>query len=161
MINKKYLSAIGSILLGRKETIAMAESVTSGYLQFVFSQAENASGFFQGGITAYNLGQKVRHLGIEPIHAEENNCVSLQAAVQMAIGSTKLFTSHWGIGITGYATPLSLWKIKKPFAFYAITYNTKVLFSNRVDSTRLQGKPSQEYFVQETLKSFHKLLSTI
>jgi nicotinamide-nucleotide amidase len=40
-------------LLKRKETIAVAESVTSGLLQAALAQAECASELYQGGITAY------------------------------------------------------------------------------------------------------------
>lgn len=72
MPNLYNMSAINSIrdyVLENKQTLAVAESVTSGHLQAAISVAENASSFFQGGITAYNLGQKCRHLNIEPLHA--------------------------------------------------------------------------------------------
>ena len=54
----------------------MAESVTAGNIQAVFSLAADAMRFFQGGITTYNLGQKTKHLGIDPIHMAACNCVS-------------------------------------------------------------------------------------
>lgn len=46
---------IKTILIERKQTVAVAESVTAGLLQVRLSLAENAREFFQGGITAYNV----------------------------------------------------------------------------------------------------------
>src|SRR5690606_38898282 len=64
-----YLNDISNILLKRNETIAVAESVTSGLMQVAFSSAQGAIGFYQGGITAYNIAQKYKHLNVEPIYA--------------------------------------------------------------------------------------------
>ncbi len=46
------------------ETISIAESVTSGCLQLAFSQMPNASLFYNGGITAYTLPEKVKLLKV-------------------------------------------------------------------------------------------------
>src|SRR5690606_29379780 len=156
--NVKEIDLIARVLQERKETLAIAESVTAGYLQTAISQANDASCFFQGGITAYNLGQKAKHLGIDPIHAETCNCVSIQTARQMALGAAALFSSQWGIGITGYATAVESIAIKRPFAFYAIAYGSEILVADSVTSPKPEGKNSQEYFARETLKLFSMLL---
>ncbi len=83
-------------LLQSKQTISVAESVTAGLLQSVISSGENASLFFQGGITVYNLGQKCRHLSIDPIHGSDCNCVSEKISQDMALNVCKLFISDWG-----------------------------------------------------------------
>jgi nicotinamide mononucleotide (NMN) deamidase PncC len=100
-------------------------------------------------------------LTVEPIQAEMCNCVSLETATEMALGSVRLFTSHWGIGITGYASLVPALNVKKPFAFYAIAYNNNVLFYDRINSIKKQGRLSQEYFVHEALKSFSHLLHNL
>src|SRR6478736_19122 len=105
IFNDNALKKIGKKLIESKQTIAVGESVTSGLLQFAFSSIPDASKFYQGGITAYNIGQKYAHLKVEPIHALSVNCVSQSVATEMAINASKLFRSHWGIGVTGYATP--------------------------------------------------------
>ena len=102
----KIIEDIKNLLIRRGQTIAVAESLTSGHLQVALASAQNASKFFQGGITAYNLGQKARHLKIEPIHAENCNCVSEKVASQMALNVVDLFSTDWSIGITGYAAPV-------------------------------------------------------
>lgn len=81
---ERPLERIKTYMLAHTETLAVAESVTSGCLQAALSLAEDATRFFQGGITAYNLGRKARHLKIDPIHAQEANCVSEKVAIEMA-----------------------------------------------------------------------------
>jgi nicotinamide-nucleotide amidase len=54
----ELLRTLGRSLAGKKETIAVAESVTAGQLQTMFSLAPEASCFFEGGLTVYNLEQK-------------------------------------------------------------------------------------------------------
>src|ERR1051325_1421918 len=98
MYNEEIINSIKEKLVAAKESIAVAESVTSGHLQAALSQAENASFFFQGGITAYNLGQKSRHLNIDPIQAENCDSVSKDVAIKMALEVSKMFTSNWGVG---------------------------------------------------------------
>lgn len=82
--------------------------------------------FFQGGITAYNIGQKTKHLSIEPIHAIAYNCVSEKIAVEMATHAAILFNSDWGIGITGYASPVPEKNIEELFACFAICFRNNV-----------------------------------
>jgi len=125
LFRKKTIEQIGKRLLKRKENIAVAESVTAGLLQFGLSTAPDAAMFFQGGITAYNLGQKCKHLEVEPLHALAVNCVSQQVAKEMAHHVSTLFGSHWGIGVTGYATAVPA-SGNKVFAFYAIVYKHKL-----------------------------------
>src|SRR5688500_3768988 len=107
LFNRKILDRIGKRLLKKKETIAVAESVTAGLLQSSFSNIPDAANFFQGGLTAYNLGQKFRHLDVQPIHAKAVNCVSQKVATEMATHIIEKYASDWGIGITGYATPVA------------------------------------------------------
>ena len=99
------LHSIKTILTNRKERIAIAESVTGGDVQSTFSLSDEALRFFEGGITVYNLQQKVKHLHVDPVNAKACNCVSEQTASEMAAGVARLFASDWGISITGYASP--------------------------------------------------------
>src|SRR5690606_5685222 len=103
--DETLINSIRDHLISRGQTISVAGSVTSGHLQAARSFADNDLQFYQGGITAYNAGQKTRHLQVEPIHALTCDCVSEQTAVEMARGSNQLFLSEYAIGITGYATP--------------------------------------------------------
>lgn len=75
-------------------------------------KAINAAQFYQGGIMAYNIGQKYRHLFVEPIHAGICNCVSEKIAREMALNSCKMFNSILSsYGMKGLMNPLKV-KVK-------------------------------------------------
>jgi PncC family amidohydrolase len=116
------LKAIKEYFSARRETIAVAESVTSGLVQAAFSSAPGAEEFYQGGITTYNLQQKTRHLHVDPINAVACNCVSERVAVEMAKNVCTLFSSDWGMGITGYATPVPE-SNNRLYAYYCFAKN--------------------------------------
>ena len=154
MYDEKTIHGIKEILIQHQHTVSVAESVTAGHLQAALASAESAAQFFQGGITAYNLGQKSRHLNIEPIHAERCNCVSEKVATQMAVQVTKLFTSDWGIAITGYAAPVPECDVDALFAFYAISFRDTVLDVKKISAKN--GAPSsvQIFYVNTMLSDF-------
>jgi nicotinamide-nucleotide amidase len=152
------LEKIKARLLKRKETIAVAESVTAGLLQNAFSQVTDATQIFHGGITTYNLGQKVRHLNVEPIYAEECNCVSDKVSAEMALNVSKNFVSHWAIASTGYATPVPELSIKKIFVLYAISHNGKIVKRGKISSVRGNSYSVQLAYTDKILQSFYKKL---
>jgi nicotinamide-nucleotide amidase len=131
LFDKTVLEKIGHKILDKRETIAVAESVTCGLLQFALSNIPDASTFLQGGIVTYNIGQKFKHLNVEPIHALKVNCVSQKVADQMGFEVTRLFASDWGIAITGYASPNTESK-QKLFAYYAIVYKSRIKAKGKI-----------------------------
>jgi len=134
--DEKVINSIKELLTSKSETIAVAESVTAGHLQAALSAAMEASMFFQGGITCYNLGQKTRHLNIEPIHAERENCIHQVVANNMAIEVSRLFISQYGLGITGYASPVPEKEQEGLYAFFSIAYRHEVVWQQRLSSNR-------------------------
>ncbi|MBV9987740.1 MAG: CinA family protein [Chitinophagaceae bacterium] len=155
---KQTLDQIRDILVERKQTVAVAESVTSGLLQAAFSNATDAALFFQGGITAYNLGQKCRHLCVEPIHALDCDCVSEKVSVQMATEVCRLFTSHYGIGITGYATPIPEKKVTELFAHLCIVHNGTIMLAKKIDPADKTALDAQLHFTGTVMDEFLKTL---
>jgi nicotinamide-nucleotide amidase len=160
MYTKKDISIVANYMLTRKESLSVAESVTSGHIQAALSLADNARKFFQGGITVYNLGQKSRHLHVEPIHAESCNCVSERIAQEMAVHACALFSSDWGIGITGYAVPVPECDINSLFSYYAISYHGKVTCSKLIESRKKGIQSIQEHYVNIVMRDFAKVLTT-
>jgi nicotinamide-nucleotide amidase len=160
MSDTKNLTRIGKLLIARQETVAIAESVTSGLLMANLSLAKNATLFFQGGMTTYNLGQKTKQLNIEPIYAERDNCVSDRIANDMAIQVAAKFCSHWGIGITGYAVPVPELNISTCFAFYSFSYKGEIVFTTHAESRRKGQAKVQYHFVETVLRSFASILQS-
>ncbi len=114
-------------------TLAVAESVTCGHVQARVGGISGASEFFLGGITAYTLEQKVRHLGVERAAAVACGCVSAGVAAQMARGAAALFGADLGVATTGWAekpveaaaaetgrTQGGVCPGQEPFAFWAV-----------------------------------------
>lgn len=105
-----------------KLTLAVAESLTCGRVQARIGEISGASGFFLGGITAYELAQKVRHLGVDAAEAGEVNSVSALVAEQMAAGVCRMFGSDLGVSTTGYAEPSPADGIAEPFAHWGLVH---------------------------------------
>ncbi|MBO9153938.1 CinA family protein [Chitinophaga sp. GCM10012297] len=152
------IQVIRDQLLRNKKTVAVAESVTAGLLQFSLAGAEDAAQFFQGGITVYNLGQKYRHLRVEPIHAAQCDCVDEQVAIEMAKNVCRLFSSHWGIAVTGYATPVPE-SDHKLFAWYAIAHGDELMLSQQLHASSATPAAVQEWYADMALTAFANVLS--
>ncbi len=155
MFDLKLINKIGKRLIANKQTISVAESVTSGSLQVAFSLAENAALFYQGGITAYNLGQKCRHLNVEPTHALATNCISQNVADTMALHSCKLFLSEWGIGITGYAAPVPELDILELFAYYSVVFREEIMLCGKIETDKKDAQEVQQFYANKVLEDFY------
>jgi nicotinamide-nucleotide amidase len=128
-------------------TLAVAESVTCGRLQARIGAISGASEFFLGGLTAYTIAQKVRHLGVDRALAEATNAVSAEVATQMANGAGAFFGADLALATTGYAEPVSARGVAQPCAFWALAHrradNTVDLRDGRVecpDATRVEAQ---------------------
>lgn len=158
LFDKRLLTSIGQKILSKSQTLAVAESVTAGLLQFAFSSIEKAQHFFHGGTTAYNIAQKFKHLNVEPIHALSCNCVSQRIAAEMARNVARNFNSDWGIGITGYATPVEE-SGNEVFAYYAISFQGEIKGANKLISGNEMPPAPQIHYVTEVLRHLEILLA--
>jgi nicotinamide-nucleotide amidase len=158
MYQKNEVSGIKDYMLKKGETLSVAESVTAGHLQAALSLAEGATNFFQGGITAYNMGQKSRHLRVDPIHALSCNCVSERIAAEMAIHARELFSSHWAIAITGYAAPVPELDIHNLFAFYSIAFGNKIMIAEKINAEGDDVLKVQLFYTNLVITRFHNYL---
>lgn len=157
-LEQNLLSEIGQLLLSMGETVSVAESVTSGFLQFSFSQIKDASKFYHGGITAYTIDEKVKFLDINREEAEACDCVSQNIAENMALNVARSFGTDWGIAVTGYATPVeeSNYRI---FAFFSFSYKNDVVFKKQLElHPRTQANSAQIYYTEFILGCFKTYL---
>lgn len=158
MIAEDKSEKLRKYFLDKRENISVAESVTSGLLQWQLSNLTDAQKFYQGGISVYNLGQKSRHLHVEPIHAMECNCVSGKVAEEMAVNVCTMFNSNWGIAITGYATPVPE-SGNKLFCHYCIVQNGAIRATGKIDSEKMPPAQVQEYYVAEVIDQLLKCIA--
>ena len=157
---KPVLNTIKTILTGREEKIAVAESVTGGDIQSVFSLAEDALSFFEGGMTVYNIHQKIRHLHVDPVEALASNCVSEKVAAEMAVSVAKLFHSHWGIAVTGYDSPVPEKGITDLYAWVAFSYKGSLSSTEKLVAPRKGPKDVRIYYRDQILRLFLSNISS-
>ncbi|MET0635480.1 MAG: CinA family protein [Chitinophagaceae bacterium] len=160
LFNDQIMRQIGELLIARKQTLAVAESVTSGAIQLGISGIKEASRFFHGGITTYNIAQKYHHLQVEPIHALETNCVSKQVAEQMAVNVARLFSGDWGIAITGYAVPVPESR-DEVFAYYAISFRGKIVKSGNIHPEKDETLRVQFFYANEVCRSLEESIREV
>ena len=94
-----------AILQARKETLAVAESVTGGGISNAITEVEGASHAFLGGLVAYSRASKVRDLTISEKVIDQYGIYSEEVALAMAIGVRARFNSDWAISTTGVGGP--------------------------------------------------------
>jgi PncC family amidohydrolase len=153
MFDANTIEAVKQELLAKKQTLSVAESVTAGFLQAAIATAALALQFFEGGITTYNINQKVKHLNIDRKTGEQCNCVSEVTANEMASGVSRLFDTDWGIAVTGYATAVPE-SNNKLFAYFAICFRGKIVTTQRMDLNNEKPEEAQLKYVDIILKSF-------
>jgi PncC family amidohydrolase len=158
-LDKDVIQRIGKLL--DRKTVATAESVTAGQLQFMLSQIENAAANFKGGITAYTLEDKVNLLGIDEDEARECDCVSSQIAEDMALQASHLFNADFGIGVTGYATPVEESNFKL-YAYFAISYKMQIIVSEKTALKKnFLGAKAQQKYGENILVTFESILAKL
>lgn len=147
---------VGGYLLSSGETVSTAESVTSGFLQFSFSQMKGAAQFFKGGMTTYTLNEKVNLLSVNEDEALEYNCVSRQIAKTMALEVAALYKTDWSIGVTGYASPEKE-SHGKIYSYFAIVYKGEVILSEKLDLHSRTKPVNAKLFYSEFIMGCFKM----
>lgn len=143
------LENLKKILSKNNKTVSAAESLTGGYVQYLLSSINGSSNYFVGGVTAYNIDQKVNILGVDRVNAEKCNCVSEQTAIEMARGVQELTGSDYSIATTGYSVIND--DVLEPYAhicFYDYKNHdckTKVIENKQFTTREL----SQQYFATQ------------
>ena len=158
MFKSETIERIKEKLIAENQKISVAESVTAGFLQAAIASAELALQFFEGGITTYNINQKVHHLKIDRKKGEECNCVSEKTANEMALGVCELFGTDWGIAVTGYATPVPESGFKV-FAYFSISFRKEIKLVERIDLSTEKPEQAQLKYVDIITEKFSALLT--
>jgi nicotinamide-nucleotide amidase len=96
----KLVAQIHEALLGRGETVAVAESLTGGLLAAAITDRPGASEIFVGSITAYVTQVKERQLGVDGSLLAARGAVDPEVAAASpqpgSPGRTARTASRWG-----------------------------------------------------------------
>ena len=93
------------LLTKRKETLALAESCTGGFIANQITNVSGASKMFKGGIVAYSNEAKEKFLGVRAETLKKHGAVSKEVAAEMADGARKQLGTDYAIAVTGIAGP--------------------------------------------------------
>jgi nicotinamide-nucleotide amidase len=156
-------NALKQIMDDLRLTLSVAESLTTGNVQAMIGATSGASNFYRGGLTAYDIDQKVKHLNVDRDHAAAVDCVSQRVAIEMAKGVSLSFDSDIGLGTTGYAErsePNAL----VPHAYFAIwrrkreTSNGEVVTQDFVEGKGLNRVEMQHHVAEKALNALLEYL---
>ena len=98
-------AAVVKLLAERKQTLAVAESCTGGYLAHRITNVPGASAIFLGGWVTYSNEAKTAMLGVDAGLIAEHGAVSKQVVQAMAEGARTNAKSDFALATTGIAGP--------------------------------------------------------
>ncbi len=104
-IHTELVSEILSAARGKRQTIAVAESLTGGQLCSALVAVPGASVVVRGGVVAYATELKASVLGVDPEILTTGGPVQASVASQMACGVRHLMGADIGVATTGVAGP--------------------------------------------------------
>jgi PncC family amidohydrolase len=125
MIPVPLETTIAQQLINQKKTLAIAESCSGGLLSHRLTNVPGSSKFLIAGVVSYSNTAKMKILRIPEQLLRRYGAVSEQVAKTMARQVRRLFTTDFGVGITGIAGPDGGSK-QKPVGLVYISVNTKV-----------------------------------
>jgi nicotinamide-nucleotide amidase len=98
-------TVVGSLLMGRHETVAIAESCSGGAVASLLTDVPGASAYVLGGVVAYCNSVKREILGIDDGLLSEYGAVSQNVALEMARSARALTGADYGVSTTGILGP--------------------------------------------------------
>ncbi|MCI0686177.1 MAG: CinA family protein [Sporichthyaceae bacterium] len=96
---------IVAALTERRQTLAVAESLTGGLIAAAITDVPGASAVFRGAVVAYATDSKHTMLGVDDRLLTQVGAVHPDVAVAMAAGVRQRFAASYGLASTGVAGP--------------------------------------------------------
>jgi nicotinamide-nucleotide amidase len=97
--------AVVKLFTACKQTLAIAESCTGGYLAHRITNVPGASAVLLAGSVTYSNEAKLAMLGVDSALIEKHGAVSKQVAQAMAEGARARANSDFALATTGIAGP--------------------------------------------------------
>jgi nicotinamide-nucleotide amidase len=92
-------------LAERRQTLAVAESLTGGLLAATIVDVPGASAVFRGGLVVYATDLKASLAGVPAGLLAERGPVDREVALALAAGARDRCGADWGLATTGVAGP--------------------------------------------------------
>ncbi len=148
---------IGKKLRSGRETLAIAESCTGGYISHLITSIPGSSAYFKGSVIAYNNQIKTTLLKVRSGTLKKYGAVSAETAAEMVMGVRKAFRSDFAIATTGIAGPGGAVK-GKPVGTVYIAFGTK----NELLVVKCSFKGSRKKVIEKAAgKALEMLLNSL
>ena len=102
---KSLEAVVGELLASRGLWMAAAESCTGGLVAARMTDVPGSSGYFRGGVVAYDNSVKLQALDVPEAAIREHGAVSEPVARAMADGARERLRADVAVAITGIAGP--------------------------------------------------------
>jgi nicotinamide-nucleotide amidase len=96
---------VGELLRKKGWTLALAESLTGGYVGHRITRVAGSSAYFKSSIVTYSNESKMHFLGVRKTTLERHGAVSRETALEMAEGALREAEADIALGTTGIAGP--------------------------------------------------------
>ncbi len=96
---------VGSMLRASGNTLAVAESCTSGMIGMRITRVPGSSDYFWGGVLCYSDAVKMSLCGVSEKVLRDHGAVSAETAEALAVGVRNLLHGSIGLSVTGIAGP--------------------------------------------------------
>ena len=96
---------VGRLLIGRNETLAVAESCTGGLISNLLTDVPGSSAYFLFGGVTYSNQAKMKVLKVSPETLRTVGAVHKKTAEEMAAGVRLISGATYGISTSGIAGP--------------------------------------------------------
>ena len=98
-------AVVGRLLLEREFKIATAESCTGGLVGDMLTNVSGSSKYYERGVICYSNAAKVEILNVNEDTLAEHGAVSMEVAMQMAVGVKSTSGADIGLATTGIMGP--------------------------------------------------------
>ena len=102
---EKAAVAAVRVLIERRQTLAVAESLTGGLLAATLVEIPGVSAVFRGGLVVYATDLKNALAGVPEVLLKERGPVDPDVALALAAGARERCVADWGLATTGVAGP--------------------------------------------------------
>lgn len=116
-------------LVDKRIKIAIAESMTGGYVSSLITRQAGASSVFMGAIIAYTKAVKVNILKVDESLIDKYSSVSLEVVTAMNEGLKRIIDAELYISVTGNAGPTYEENTNELKCYILIEYDGKKHFN--------------------------------
>lgn len=122
--DKSIPEVLAQLFWERKQTLAVAESCTGGYISHLITMIPGSSSFFMGGVVSYANEMKMDALSVPSETITSFGAVSLQTVEKMAEGVRKLGKTDFGLATSGIMGPGGATD-QKPVGFVCVAVSSE------------------------------------